>query len=123
MCRISEKGYEALWVTAEDVAEEGLLLSRHMLLDHLPDRTINVLSRALARNEAHSGGCSACEVQPAPVQNECASGASGVQLPEIEVEDRPSETGSRAEAAPGLTAHRGSQADLRSRSVTRVNAS
>ena len=88
VCRIYHKEYEAIWVTADDVSEEGLLLSKHMLLDHLPDRTITVLSRALRRSEqqqrmqGHNGSGHTSEPPPAPA----TGSATGVQLPEIEVD-------------------------------------
>lgn len=49
MCRLAEKGWEAIWITAEDISEEGLLLSKHMLLDHLPDRTVVAINSAEGR--------------------------------------------------------------------------
>jgi hypothetical protein len=45
-CRLADKRWEAIWITAKDISEEGLLLSKHMLLDHLPDRTVVVINSA-----------------------------------------------------------------------------
>eukprot|EP00892_Ulva_mutabilis_P011439 jgi/Ulvmu1/8668/UM047_0006.1 len=46
-----ERNYSALWITAEDLQREGLLLSRHMLLDHFPDRALNILRRTARQLE------------------------------------------------------------------------
>lgn len=53
-CRQSKRSYTALWITAEDLQGEGLLLSRHMMLDHFPDRALDILRRTLSQLEAES---------------------------------------------------------------------
>lgn len=122
-CRMIQKEFEAIWVSADDIAAEGLLLSKHMFLDHLPDRTIVVLTRALRRVEV------ACEeeqtatmpgntalLRPSstlcPALNQRAVSASGLQLPEIEVE---SGAGGARESVPDALGRATSASDLRSR--------
>lgn len=73
-CRQHERNYRALWITADDLQSEGLLLSRHMLLDHFPDRALNILRRTLRQLESDgalgSGGGSGSlpTLQPPRVQ-------------------------------------------------------
>jgi hypothetical protein len=47
LCRWSRRRFSPLWIHADDLAEEGLLLSRHMLLDHFPDRALSIIQSAL----------------------------------------------------------------------------
>lgn len=51
-CRQQDRNYSALWIVAEDLQAEGMLLSRHMLLDHFPDRALAILRRTLSQLEA-----------------------------------------------------------------------
>jgi hypothetical protein len=85
-CSMAEKDYEAVWVTSDDVSKEGLLLSKHMLLDHLPDRTVTVLNKALQRVERgrENGGVDAANLAVPPAAQRAVS-ASGLQLPEVQV--------------------------------------
>lgn len=101
-CRQEERAWEALWVRASDVAAEGLLLSKHMLLEHLPDRTLAVLSRALTR--AAGDGAPHSDLQ-------CAGGG-GAAAPHRSVEGE-ADSGAmpccaREHPAAGGTAPRGS---------------
>lgn len=75
-CRQQDRNYSALWIAAADLQCEGLLLSRHMLLDHFPDRALAILRRTLSQLEAaplaSSGGPS--------VVSRRASGGAGAAV-------------------------------------------
>jgi hypothetical protein len=47
LCRWLSRRFSALWINPDDLAEEGLLLSRHMLFDHFPDRALDIIQRTL----------------------------------------------------------------------------
>lgn len=78
-CRLEERTWEPVWVTAEDVAAEGLLLSKHMLLDHLPDRTVAILSRTHARlnPEAAAPSERALHAAAEPLPGSAQKGSAG----------------------------------------------
>jgi hypothetical protein len=51
--RMQERSYASVWIEAADLEDEGLLLSRHMLLDHFPDRALAVIELALQYMQEH----------------------------------------------------------------------
>ena len=62
-------------MSAEDVATEGLLLSKHMLLDHLPDRTLAILTGI--RNRVMGRGATPSDGLPGAAQPTASSVANG----------------------------------------------
>lgn len=43
-----ERRFSPLWIDPADLAQEGLILSRHMLLDHFPDRALSIIKKTVA---------------------------------------------------------------------------
>lgn len=78
-CRQQDRDYNALWITSDDLQAEGLLLSRHMLLDHFPDRVLNILRKTLWQLEDGGGTGGQADVGMAAVGG--AAGSPAVLQP------------------------------------------
>ncbi|CAL8465267.1 g4802 [Coccomyxa elongata] len=56
--KASRRTYDPVWITAEDLVEEGILVSPRMMADHMPDYLTAVLRRMAherASQDAHDG--------------------------------------------------------------------
>lgn len=73
--RWDTRTHDAIWLQQSDLLEEGILLSRHMMIDHLPDVSFEVL-RATARRLQQTADSNAAATRTAASQPTPTAAAS-----------------------------------------------
>ena len=51
--------HDAVWIEGQELLDEGILLSRHMMIDHLPDISYKSLMNTYKRLKGNSASAEA----------------------------------------------------------------
>ncbi|KAK9826366.1 hypothetical protein WJX81_002936 [Elliptochloris bilobata] len=104
----ARRGFEAVWIDAEELVAEGMLVSPKMMADHMPDRLCKVLqrlSRARKRQRVSEGGAAGPEDPMGPDfgDGDGDSDASSEEVAAVPEDNTAWASGSAATSAPGLS--------------------